>query len=164
MTKSAQPASGVFGSGFSFGDLFQAGGTALDVFGAYQTSKSVEQEALYNEAITLQVAAGERMWARSEVYRMAREEQLLRGSNLASAGASGVAVNSGSFLDLLADDTVQAELDRRVVMAQAATRATQADSQAALYRYRASNESSNRPLSLLGRAVQGATPIFARRL
>lgn len=88
-----------------------AAGTALSAYGQYQQGKSAQSLAQYNATLDRRNADTARLQATAEEERFRRQAARQRGEQVGKIAASGVVVNTGSPLLVLADSAREAEMD-----------------------------------------------------
>jgi len=130
-------------------------GTGLSVYGAIQQGQ-MTSDTLNTQAQNLDAQAKE---AESKGQYDAMREQLISGqkigTSVAAYGASGVAGNSGSALDVIQASHQNAELDRMNILHGADIRAINYENQASMDRYGAQSAKLGSYWQALGAASQG---------
>lgn len=108
----------------------QIAGTVAGAFGKYQESKATKAAYNYQSAVARNNAQVAEWQAQDALERGQREEQAqrlkaaqLRGSQVASLAARGIAIDEGSPLNLLQDTDYMAELDALTIRDNAAKEA-----------------------------------------
>lgn len=150
--------------GFSAGDFLQGYSTLEAMDAAERLGASRAEELTYNAAVVQEQVELERDWATAEALRLRRRAKLDRGEVTASFAASGVVANTGSVLDVLYDDTIEAVLDQQTVLAQGEIRAQYLEKQAGLFQLQAKNVQKNAKDTVLAQALDGFGGILTRRL
>ena len=125
-------------------------GAGLSAYGAIQQGQ-MTSDTLNNQANNLQAQANE---AESKGQYDAMREQLVSnqkiGTSIAAYGASGVAANSGSALNVIQASHQNAELDRLNILHGADIRAINYQNQASMDRYGAQSAKLGSYWSALG--------------
>ena len=96
-----------------------ASGTASVVQGlaAQAQGRANQRIAEYNAAMAERQGKAQMEAARLNSERLARQQRLAMGQNIAAAAKSGISL-SGSVLDVLADTAYQYQLDRNLILTQ----------------------------------------------
>lgn len=108
---------------FSFG---------LNAFGSYKQGQANQQAADYNANINMYNAALARQQGQIAADAQARDAKRIMGSMVANYGASGVQVDQGSPVDVLADSARMAALDNLTIRYNAEMQAQSYEQQAQL--------------------------------
>ena len=144
-------------------------GTAMSVYGNIQSGKQASAAAAYNAKLAQRNASIAEMQAQDaerrgsvEEDRFRRQQSLLMGEQVSMLAASGVEVDSGSPLQILADTAEATEIDARTIRYNAAMEAwnyrNQADSytaQSQLATAEGKNAKSNAYLSAGSSLISG---------
>ena len=91
-----------------------AAGTAVSAYSAYQQGQAADKAAKYNARVAEQQAATAVQAANAQAAAQRTQYRRILASNEAATGASGVAVDVGSPLLVMADQAAQAELNARM--------------------------------------------------
>lgn len=126
-------------------------GSAFSAIGQNAAGKAEQQAGLYNARVSEMNAAAERDKAAAEAedYRLANSRKL--ASSIAARGASGVAIGSGTPLQVTEDVVRQIELGASRIGHEGGVKANAYENQAKLDRAGAKNARS------AGRIMAGAT-------
>lgn len=120
-----------------------------------QKSSQAAAVADYNARVAENNAISERAFAEADAARAREAGARQRAKLRAAAGASGVDTGTGSILDVLSDDAVEAELDALNIKAQGESRAVAHEAQATRYKMEAKNTRSSAFLSAIGAGLSG---------
>lgn len=88
---------------------------AISAYMGQQQGKADKAIADYNASVSERDAAERKSEAEAEAKKIERQGRLLRGSQAAAAGGAGI-TQSGSVLDIIADDAMETELKRQEVL------------------------------------------------
>lgn len=93
------------------GTILNAGATFLNTTGALARGRQAEASAEYNATLLRNNAMMTRQWADAEAKRILRVSRQQQGRTRAVAGASAVSASSGSIVDVMNDDLIEATMD-----------------------------------------------------
>tara|TARA_R110000787_G_scaffold60809_1_gene137898 strand:+ start:4149 stop:4640 length:492 start_codon:yes stop_codon:yes gene_type:complete len=96
-------------------EIAMIAGAALSAAGAVQQGNAAKQAGKFNAAVANNNAIASRQNASANAKRQAREARQRAGTNRANAAASGT---YGDSYDLLVDNAMEEELDRRTIIHQ----------------------------------------------
>lgn len=136
-------------------------GAGISAMGAISQANAAQASASYNATLREQDAGIALEQANRDAVQVRRAGQMAQGSALAGYGASGVATDEGSPLDVLAMSAGQAKLDEETVLYKGRLKATGYHNAAALERYSGKTAKEQGYLNaasyLIGGAGQAAT-------
>lgn len=129
--------------------------TPFQIMGAKMKADAMAGAARYNAAIAQQNASTAMQQGEAVVQSEQRSAARKMGAAIAAYGASGVQVDSGSPVDVLADSARLAELDKLTTRYNYALRAVGFQNQATLDLSEAQNDTTAGVLSMLSAAAGG---------
>lgn len=132
-------------------------GAAISAVGAYQKGQAEKGAALYNAEIAKQNSAIALQQGDAAVQAQDRDARRRLGSMVALYGASGAQGNTGSPLDVLADSSRMAELDKLTTQYNYQLKSQGFDNTADLDRASAKNASTSSYLNAASALVGGAS-------
>lgn len=149
-----------------------AGGTLFGAYGQYQQGRAEQAAANYqadiedrNAKLAMRQAEDATARGAQEELNLRRQTEKLKGSQIASIGASGGDL-SGSAIDLLTDTAYQSELDAANIRYNSQrerwgyeVQASNHRSQANIYRASAANAKKAGTIGALGTVFTGASKV-----
>lgn len=138
-------------------------GTAMQVVGSLTSANANANAASYNAGVATQNAQIADQQGAAAVVQQGRYAARSMGRAVAGYGASGVSLDTGSPLDVLADAAGQAELDALTTKYNYQLKALSYRNQATLNDQQASNYRTSGVLNALGYGFKGAgqaIPLF----
>ena len=129
-------------------------GTALTVYGQQQAANAAEDAANYNSDVALQQARHENEVAAENARRKARENAKIIGLQREAIAASGLAP-AGTPLAILGESVMTLERDILDMGYEAAARARQLQSSAAMSRWEGSATASAASTAAIGTMISG---------
>jgi hypothetical protein len=130
-------------------------GTGVSAFGSLMQGQSQAQSSEYNAAIQRQNAIIAQQQSQAAVEAQQRNAARTIGTMVANYGASGVQVDSGSPLDVLADSARMAELDKLTTQYNYQLKAMGYDQQANLADMNAQSATTSSLINAGATAVKG---------
>jgi flavin-binding protein dodecin len=138
------------------------GKTVLDATSQHKAAKSAQkmgeyEGSMYDQAARDAIARGE-----ETVHHVASDARLLTGSQRAALAASGVAIDSGSAADVIANDQRRAVLDEQQARVNASREAFGFTEQARLARMGGRNQAQAYTNQMYSTLIGGATDLYDR--
>lgn len=135
-------------------------GTILSVASTGLATYASVQQADYNKKVANANAQAALDQANYSAQRLRERNQRTLGSQRANAAAHGLALDSGSYNDLLTDSSIQGELDVQAELYKGRVGATRQYNEAGLENMRGNNALISGSVSAAGSAASGASKIY----
>ncbi len=136
--------------------IMMLAGAAISAYGAIQQANAQKAASSYNAALKERDATVATQQADQEAQQVRWAGARARGSVIAGYGASGIATDTGSPLDVLAMSASQAKLDEETVLYKGKLRSTGYLSDADLYKNQGTVAKQQGELSAASYLISGA--------